>query len=229
MAHLYQKPIEMPRGTHYGSDYWIAYSYKIKRMVHFYSMLEYANFIKLDMNPAVEYFCEQPLKIEDKDSSSVKKSSVFDFWVQYVDSKNEFQEIKYSSDITGSTESAIRAQKQIDFQRNWCISNQYNYRVVTEKDLYTGQFEIPNLELLHQHLLRYSKISRYSPQNLFELLTKKPLCIEEIQANKILPEKYELSILAYQYYLGNIDMTLKERPLDKYTEVKLCEIKSTIS
>ena len=57
MSYLYQTPIKMPRGLHYGSDYWISNSFKLKRNVHLYSMLEYANFIELEMNPSVEYFC----------------------------------------------------------------------------------------------------------------------------------------------------------------------------
>ena len=49
----------MPRGTHYGSDYWIIYSKKLQRQVHLYSMLEHANFIVLEMDSHVEYFCER--------------------------------------------------------------------------------------------------------------------------------------------------------------------------
>lgn len=169
MAYLYQTPIEMPRGTHYGSDYWISYSYKLKRMVRLYSMLEYANFITLEMNSAVEYFCEQPLKIENADHSLNKRAAVFDFWVQYTNSKNEFQEIKYSSELTGNNDASIRSQKQIEFQRNWCLANGYNYRLLTEKDLYIGQFRIQNLELLHSHLLRYSQVSRRTSENLYEM------------------------------------------------------------
>ena len=38
-------PIEMPRGTHYGSNYFIVYSHEIKRNVKLYSNLEYYNFL----------------------------------------------------------------------------------------------------------------------------------------------------------------------------------------
>ena len=228
MTYLFQTPIEMPRGSHYGSDYWISYSYKLKRIIHLYSMLEYANFITLEMNPTVEYFCEQPLKIQDVNYSSNKRVSVFDFWVQYIDSTNEFQEIKYSSDLTGNNDSSIRAQKQIEFQRDWCLTHRHNYRVITEKDLYKGQFRIQNLELLHSHLLRYSQISRSPSENLYKLLSERILSIGEMQSLKILPKNYELNILAYQYYLGNIEMNLNDRPLDNYTEVKLCVEKNII-
>lgn len=226
MSYLYQKPIEMPRGTHYGSDYWIAYSYKLKRMVHLYSMLEYANFITLEMDVAVEFFCEQPLKIEDLHSSTAKQVSVFDFWVQYKDSAHEFQEVKYSSELTDTTDSAMRSQQQIEFQRNWCLSNGHTYRVITEKDLYLGQFWIQNLELLHSHLLRYNPSERNDLQRLYNILESKSLSLEEIMSLKVLPLNYEWSVLAHQFYTGKINMNLKDRPLDNYTEVSLCETKN---
>lgn len=223
MTYLYQKPVEMPRGTHYGSDYWIVYSFKLKRMVHLYSMLEYANFITLEMNPTVEYFCEQPLKIEYQDTSSSKRNTIFDFWVYYIDSTHEFQEVKYSSELIGKTDSVIRSQNQISFQRLWCENNAHNYKVITEKELYSGQFTIQNLGLLHSHLLRYNKMSKYSAEKLHEILCKKHTTIGEIYLSKVFPENCELGILAYQFYIGNIDMNIKDRPLDNYTEVTLCE------
>ena len=227
MAYMFQTPIEMPRGSHYGSDYWIAYSYKLKRMVRLYSMLEYANYIILEMTPAVEYFCEQPLKIEGVDLSSYKRTSVFDFWVQYSDSTHEFQEIKYSSELTENTDAATRSKEQVEFQSNWCLTNGYNYTIVTEKDIYDGQFKFQNLELLHNHLLRYSQTNQIELNSLQRILSENTLSIAEIKSLKILPDNYELSALAYLFYLGNISINIKDRPLDNYTEVKLCGVKNT--
>ena len=144
MPYLYQTPVEMPRGSHYGSDYWIVYSYKLGRNVHLYSMLEYANFIILEMNSSVEFFCEQPLKIQ-ANLSHTKKSSVFDFWVYYKNGSSEFQEVKYSSELIGNSNAALRSQNQIQFQKEWCKSNGYEYKVITEKNLYDKPFKIQNL------------------------------------------------------------------------------------
>lgn len=217
----------MPRGSHYGSDYWIAYSYKLKRKVHFYSMLEYANFIILEMDSKVEYFCEQPLRITDKTSLS-KRSSVFDFWVQYIDGLNEFQEVKYSSELISSSESALRSKNQIEFQKNWCIANGYNYKVVTDENIYNGQFCFQNLKLLQSHLLRYNYSDKSSICSFYKILTERPLSYGEIKSINLFPKNHELSILAYQYFLGNIEINLKDRPLDNYTEVKICETKNLI-
>ena len=119
MNHLFKTPIEMPRGSHYGSDYWICQSHKIKRRVHMYSMLEFWNFITLEMDSSVEYFCEQPFEIEIHDEKSEKiRKSVFDFWVLYTDGREEFQEVKYSSEI----------KKKMIPQRPYVQKNRFNCR-----------------------------------------------------------------------------------------------------
>lgn len=228
MSYLFENPINMPRGSHYGSDYWIVYSYKLKRKVHLYSMLEYANFISLEMDSAVEFYCEQPLKIVNT-SVSEKTSSIFDFWVQYTDSSSEFQEIKYNADIIGNDKSALRTQKQIEFQKKWCDANGFNYRVITDNDLYTGQFVIPNLTLLHTHLLHNNRsISKKESEHLFNQLSIQPLTIGNMKFMNILAGNNPLSILAHQFYLGKITMNINERPIDNYTEVRICEQKNII-
>jgi len=60
----FEKPIDMPRATHYVNNYYEVYSKKLKRIVRMFSSLEYANFLTLEMNPAVKKFCEQTLEIE---------------------------------------------------------------------------------------------------------------------------------------------------------------------
>lgn len=56
----FTKPIDIPRSTHYGNNYFAVYSNKIHRICHFYSNLEYYNFLSLEINPKVSSFCEQP-------------------------------------------------------------------------------------------------------------------------------------------------------------------------
>lgn len=229
MSYLYQSPIDMPRGSHYGSDYWISYSYKLNRNVHCYSMLEYANFLNLEMNSEVDFFCEQPIKIESMDIYS-KQSSVLDFWVCFKNGTNEFQEVKYSAELTEKTSSALRSQKQIEFQKEWCRANGYKHKVITEKELLCEPFRLQNLQLLQCHLLRQKNIEKFVSDEFDKILiSKKHWRIEDIINSKILPLGQEMSFLAYQFYLGNIEINLNDRPLDNSTEVILCETKNTIS
>ena len=108
----FEKPIDMPRGSHYGSNYFIVYSQKIKRNVKLYSNLEYYNFLTLEVDPNIEYFCEQPYEISINIGNTLRKA-VFDMYVKYKDGREEFQEIKYKSELSGEDDASIRSQEQI--------------------------------------------------------------------------------------------------------------------
>lgn len=90
----FKEPIIMPRGTHFGNNYWEVYSSKIKRKVCLFSNLEYENFLTLELNPKIEYFCEQPLDAKVIIDGEETKT-IFDFWVKYKDGTEEMQ-VKYS-------------------------------------------------------------------------------------------------------------------------------------
>ena len=133
----------MPRGSHYGSDYWIAYSYKLKRQVEFHSMLEFYQFIRLEMDPTVEFFCEQPVRMEFEHEGKMQES-IPDFWVYFRNASSEFQEIKSSQDLKGDHMSAERAQKQIDIQKKWCEKYGIVHKVITEEDIFNNQYRMQN-------------------------------------------------------------------------------------
>lgn len=227
MKYLYNTPIIMPRGTHYGSDYWIIYSKKLQRQVHLYSMLEHANFIVLEMDSHVEYFCEQPLKITD--INDTRQQSIFDFWVYFTNGTHEFQEVKYSNELTETTESALRSQKQITFQSNWCKKQNHAYRVVTEKDLYQSEYYINNLEILYSFVLRQSTPIITEKENaLYKFLMTGSQTISAIEKQAIFSEENIMANLALLYYKGSITIDILNRPLDRKTEIGLCENENII-
>lgn len=217
----------MPRGSHYGSDYWVTYSYKLKRQLSLYSMLEFYQFIILEMDPKVELFCEQPLKIKGVFDGK-KKNSVFDFWVKYKDESEEFQEVKSSSDLTGDDRSAVRAKEQIAFQKKWCSDHGYNYKVISEDVIFDGQHRIPNLKILHSHLLRLGGVDETIANRLCKKLKSKKLSLEEIFILNYAEKAEMMGIIAYLYYNGMVIIDLNKHPLDKDTEVILCEEENII-
>lgn len=229
MNYPYMQPVEMPRGSHYGSDYWIAYSTKCNRHVHFYSMLEYSNFLILEMNPCVEYFCEQPLKIS-WEIESHKISTIFDFWVKYANGDNEFQEIKYSKELSGIDENSHRSQLQIKHQKKWCADNNQQHRVITEKEIFQGEYYIQNLKILQHKSSRYQCVDKAIYKKLLEdFLSQISTCsIEKIIDSKILPLSKEREFLALAYANGWIEININNRPLDYSSEVKLCESENSI-
>ena len=137
-------PINIPRSTHYGINFYNTYSTKIKRKVAFYSQLEYHNFLTLEFNPSVINFCEQPLKIEI-DVDGKRESSIFDMWVLYETGFEEFQEVKYQKELVDNLTSS-RSIDQIEKQKLWCQSNGYLHSIRTENDIYLGPFYISNLK-----------------------------------------------------------------------------------
>ena len=82
MNYKFTTPIEMPRSTHYGNNYWIFESRKLHRRVTAYSNLEYENLLTLEMNPEVVYYCEQPCSTTVFVSGKEHKT-IFDVYIVY--------------------------------------------------------------------------------------------------------------------------------------------------
>ena len=82
MDYLYNNPIKISRGTHYGNNYWVFQSRKLGRRVTAFSNLEYANLLSLEMNPEVVHDCEQPCK-QSVLVDGKHRETVFDVYVVY--------------------------------------------------------------------------------------------------------------------------------------------------
>lgn len=218
----FYKPILMPRGSHYGSNYWIVFSRKLNRVVTLYSNLEYENYLTLEMDPNVVLFCEQPYEAELVIDNKLKKT-VFDVWVKYKDGKEEFQEIKYSTELDETKENNLRTINQIRKQRQWCFNNDRAYVIRTEKDIHAGEFFIRNLALLSSKVRRYDnpELSFYEMELKKALRKQEKIELQEIIQQSIFPINYELNILSLFYYMGLIQMNIRDRPLDYATEVFL--------
>lgn len=218
----FKKPLDMPRGTHYGNNYFAVYSNKIKRICHFFSNLEYYNFLSLEMNPEVESFCEQPLKIDIVQDNELKHA-IFDMWVLYRDGREEMQEVKYAAELEGDDESAIRSQEQIRREEAWCKSNGIDFIVRTDKTIPKGRFYLKNLNIMSAHLRRYipTESAYYNPRIIDALSKHKVLTYAELMDNDLLPINNELNHLCYMYEKGLIHMNIENRPLDYKTEVSL--------
>ena len=217
--YLYETPIEMPRGSHFGSDYWISYSKKLNRRVQCYSLLEFANFLSLEMNPNVEYFCEQPVRIELVDVPG--QSSIIDFWVLYKDGSTEYQEIKYTKDLESNENERVR--KQIALQKEWCKRNNQKYEIRTEKELL-----IPNVfnNLKQLHFWNSNAEQSLDVDLSFLKCLKNnnnKLTVIELSKNLNYSLKTLYETIAVQMYLGYISVDLITRPFDFNTEVSLCK------
>lgn len=217
--HLY-KPLNVPRNNTYGSNYYITYSFKLKRKVIFYSDLEFYNFLTLEMNPFVLSFCEQPLEIQIEVDGTLQKS-ILDMWVFYKDLSEEFQEVKNSQDYI--IEKPNRATRQMLKQKSWCIQNGYKHAVRTESSIIKGPFYIDNLLFLNGALKRSNYTEALNcVYYLRSILKYNPLTIKEIINMCIFSEDINC-IIAVGYYEGIIDLDLEKSPISIDSKIVLYE------
>ncbi len=154
MKYKFTQPIDMPRGTHYGNNYWIFESRKLHRRVTAFSNMEYENLLTLEMNPEVEYFCEQPCKVTVFVGGK-EVNTVFDVYVVYKDGREEFQEVKYQEELDSDTDKGERSRNQLVAQKMWCLQNGFDYNLRTDKDIEDGEFYIRNLSSLATKARRF--------------------------------------------------------------------------
>lgn len=223
IRYRFTEPIVMPRGKHYGNNYYIFKSRKVGRTVTAYSTLEYENLITLEMNPEVEFFCEQPLKVSVIEDG-ITYETVFDVWVLYRDGREEFQEVKYSSDANNSDPNS-RTARQIRLQKQWCSLNNENHVVRTEKDIYLGQYYIMNLENMAAKVRRYripADVQKTMERDVVNLLEERYLTLGDICSSGLLPAGMETEILSMMYYKGLIGFSnIADTIINEKTEVIL--------
>jgi hypothetical protein len=215
--------IKMPRGSHYGSNYWEVFSKKMKRKACFFSNLEYHNFLTLEMNPKVVQMCEQPLEIEVMIDGKIQKS-ILDFWIKYDDGSEEIQEVKGIESLTEGSKDYIRTREQMRKQKQWCEENNIAYTVRSEKEIYSGEYTIENFAFMASRVRRYilpNDVKSYRNVLIGYLEACKKTDIHMLIESGRLPLGNEMIFLCYMHFEGVIHMSIDDRPLDYRTEVTL--------
>lgn len=219
----FDKPIKMPRGSHYGSNYWEVYSKKMGRKACFFSNLEYHNFLTLEMDPNVMQMCEQPIEIEIMIDGKNEKS-ILDYWLKYTDGSEEIQEVKSVESLKEGSKDYIRTNVQIHKQKLWCEENNIPYTVRSEKEIYAGEYLIENFAIMASKVRRYKPpddLRRYENLLIGYLEASKTTEIRMLVESGRLPLGNEINLLCYMHFVGTIRMDIANRPLDIRTEVAL--------
>ena len=200
----YTKPVEMPRSTHYGNNYYVIPSRKLNRNVIAFSFLEYANILTLEMNPLVEFYCEQPCTA-DVYVDGRKFTTTFDVYVVYTDGREEMQEIKYLSEYKGKDEKGERDRAQVEKQRLWCAQNAIDHALRTDGIIMPGNFTIRNLGWLAAKARRTSNTNEMARKLLRNYLDKTgKITIGQLYSSGNITEQDGLNILADMFYRGEI-------------------------
>lgn len=213
-------PVKQKSNSHFGSNFWEGFSTKLNRNVFFYSELEYENWIMTECNPSIKTFCEQPLKISGYVDNQYKES-IFDMWIQWIDGTEEFLEIKYEKDIKNINNSNHRISYQIKLQKQWCMKNRFNHRIITEKDIRVYPL-LNNSKILVSHLKNVNKTSEIISFKIVKMLKKSDQTIKGITIN--LKEHHISEIyrsICYLYLKNLVYINLKESNFDQNMKVSL--------
>lgn len=214
-------PIEMPRGTHYGNNYYEVYSPKLRRIVKLFSNIEYYNYLSLEINPDVISFCEQPYRASIEFDGK-KKEVIFDMYVEYKDGSSEFQEVKYKSELDGQDSASLRSQEQIRREKIWCEENGYTYVVRTDKDILRGKYTASNMNVMAARLRRYNPLDDYYTKRvLVAFRDENHMTLDEMKEFHLLPENHELEHLCYLYSIGIVQFNIDNKPIDGKLTVAL--------
>lgn len=212
-------PIDMKRSTKYGNNYWESYSPKMNRTARFFSDLEYDNWILVETNPLIKQFCEQPLRIRYNLNGEIIES-VPDIWVSYKDGHEEFNEVKYSSELDPDSPKAIRSIKQTTIQTLWCQENNFKYAIKTEKEIRRNILLLSNMKQILSHVKVRPTPIETDRRLILNLLKNSTATLGTILKNSSFPSVQRgLEAISWLFYEGYIKGNLDERLLDFKTEV----------
>lgn len=212
-------PIDMKRSTKYGNNYWESYSPKLKRIVKFFSDLEYDNWILVETNFMVKGFCEQPLKINYFLEGEIIES-ILDMWVYYQNGAEEFNEVKYSSELDPNNPKASRSIRQTTVQKLWCQENNYKYGIKTEEEIRGNPVYLSNMKQILSHVKVREFPIETDRKLILNLLGNDRKTLGSLVKNEYLPSIHRgFEAISWLIYEGYIKGNLDERLLDFETEV----------
>lgn len=122
-------PVLIPESTKYGNNRWTVFSPKLKRTISIFSDLEYYNWLRIEMDPTIVDFCEQPIKIEEIIDGH-KRSSIPDMITKNIDGKYTLIEVKHKKELKNE-----RVLRQIQIQKKWVSKNNYVHKIFTDEIL----------------------------------------------------------------------------------------------
>lgn len=212
----FTEPLELPRATHFGNNYWIFRSRKLGRRVTAFSNLEYENLISLEMNPEVEFYCEQPVMISIPDEGN----AVPDVWVLYKDGREELQEVKYSENLMPDSPDVERNMVQINREKKWAEANGFSFCVRTEKEIHKGKQFIHNLVFLYGHLKKNMPSEIKALKKVAEII-EPGMIVRDFFIYSKLSHAESVKMIGEMYYAGMIDLIqIEESPFRFEMEIK---------
>lgn len=213
-------PVITEGSKRFGNNRWHSYSPKLKRRVYLFSDLEYEHWLLIESDPNIVDFCEQPLKVTSYINGKAK-SSIFDIYIKYADGKQEFREIKYSTELNKAN-----IIDQINVQRAWCDENGYEHLVQTEIEIRENRLLLSNLKLILKTIKQYdtpTDIEKYKVQKIVnENLPHRMSLQTLLQHSKIVTHRFYLTI-GWMIINGELQSNISQSYFGLNTEVWINE------
>ncbi|XQY93689.1 TnsA endonuclease N-terminal domain-containing protein [Metabacillus sp. HB246100] len=210
------KPLITDGSRKYGNNRWLTYSSKLKRNVYLFSDLEYEHWLLVESNPQIVEFCEQALLMEVVLNGKIQ-TSIIDMWVKYGNGKEEFLEIKYSSDL--SKEKVIN---QIAIQKSWCKENGFQHHVRTEEYIRVNKLLLSNIKQLvkgNKQQNQQLEIDRYQIMKILKQHFPLKIRVSSIIASTKIPQNRLLISLGKMILQGEVYSDIAINHFGKNTEV----------
>lgn len=212
-------PVTISRNMYYGSNFWSAYSHKLKRDVRFYSDLEYEHWLLVETNSDIVAFCEQPLKIA-YEFEGKNTHTIFDMWVQERSGKEYFVEVKYSQEMHKGNKKYNRTMKQLEIQRAWCEENGKEYRIMTEKEIREPRIYLDNMRLFVSLTNHFIEVIPYQEEKILNLINNGCFSVSELCSSyPSIPLRDIYIILSKNVVEGRIQANLDSLDFGYKTEV----------
>ena len=125
------------------------------------SMLEFIEFMRLEADPEVASYVPHPGVITMVDDTGNEVRALFDAEVTRTDDRPVYEEVKYTDELKeGAPEGSdpFRSIRQVRMQETWCKQRGYDYRIVTEEDLFQGKEALLSNVLFITQRLRPERI-----------------------------------------------------------------------
>lgn len=208
-------PINIKRSSKYGNNYWEVYSPKIRRNVRLFSDLEYENWILIETNPKIVSFCEQPLEIKYCIDGKSKKS-ILDMWILYDDNRQEFQEVKYESELNDINS---RSSQQVIFQKEWCERNGYDYVVKTDTEIRKNKVYLDTLKQIIGQVKNSTSLNNKDIEYVFETIKYNTISLKVLSKITGFTYSYIVNIISILVYNGMCEILNKDIGICLETEV----------
>ena len=193
-------PVWTPPHGHWGNHELHAYSRKLGRNVTFYSTLEYDNWLLVEADPGIIWFCEQPLKATvDLDGKRV--TTYFDLFIKRTDGSTELQEIK------PDLEDDEKLTRQLQAQEKWVSLHRVEYRLREASDIRAEPEYLKNCQRLNGYLSeRWVRASQFLVGKVLEFVRSEPCSIKDLcRQFRIHDQSLVMSALAILIHDGSIE------------------------